>query len=318
MFKKKVDIMLEGLVKFVTENPVIILFGFISSIISFLEIVFASIKSAKNKKKEKEFKNEDKIIRDFLYKQASSSDFLKNLEKSKEEYEDLRKQIEIELPKKRKQAILAEQIRCEEQIIDNANLRLTRLKQDFEGKEKVDTSKAQEILKKVRKFVVADNTKELAILLLLAEAVLYLLNSLLGNYITKILSIVVAFFILFYVKNSYTFMKTAKGEKIICNIINISVSLCYFDALFNSNLKGYIWWLILSMIPSFISKPSNYLIDRIIPFFCIPLFFGVFVFGDYETEIIISIGVIQALLLTTNIIRIVRNVNGSKSEQENM
>ncbi len=310
--------MLEGMAKYVTEDPTFILMGFICTIVGFFEIIYVSIKSVKNKKKEKEIENKEEAIREFLYQKASSSDFLKNLEKSKEEYEELRKQIEIELPKKRKQAILAEQIRCEEEIIDSAKLRLLRLKEEYEGEDKTGTNKVQDVFIKIRNFIVSDNTKELTLLLLLIESVLFILNSLLGNLITKILSIVSAFFVLFYVENSYDFMKTQKGEKIICNIINLSVSLCYFDAMFNGNIKGFIWWMILNMISSIVSKPSNYFIDRIIPFFCIPLFFSAFVFGDYETEIILSIGVIHIFLLISNIIRIIRTLKSSKSEQENI
>jgi len=296
--------MLTKLATFVTENPIIILFGFFSSIIGTVEIIYSVIKSKKNKKKELELEEKTSKIYSYLNEKAEFSETSDDLIKAKEELERLRKQIEVELPEERRVAVIKEQIKYEEQLIKDANIRLEKLRNDIISEDDVSFSKLQRIFHKIRHFITSENTRELITLLVFLGTTLYFISITVGAVATKVLGIASIAVIPFYIKNNYNFLKTEKGEKLITVIINIALSLCFIDSMIDGNIRGLIWWFILILISSFCLKITNICIDLLLPLLSVPLFISIFFFSSYEFPIIISIVIVQMLLIIINIKRL--------------
>lgn len=298
--------MLAEAAKFVTENPIIILVGFLCSIIGTIEMICSSVINLKTKKQKRKIEEKTKEIYEYLKGTAEFAETSSKLAKAKEELEYTRKQIDIDLPKERKHAIVIEQIKCEEQIINDANKRLQKLKGELETDIEKRTIKNNKLFNKIQEFVTTEKTRDFVILLLFLEAFLYFMNIIIGGILAKILGIASIVVALYYASKNYEGLRTETAKRIVTNITNIAVCLCFFDAFIDGNITGIIWWAILVLLLSFFRKTSNVIIDTIVPLLSIPLFIGVLIFSNCEAMILVTIIFIQIILIIINIIRIVR------------
>lgn len=300
--------MLAEAAKFVTENPILILVGFFCSIIGTIEIICSTVLSLKTKKAKKQLEKQVSDIHEFLNDNVEFAKTSIKLNKAKEELHLIRKQIDIDLPKERKYAVVIEQIKHEEQIIKTANQRLEELKNKLEAQPETVTNKHKKLFFKIRGFVMTEKTKSFATLLLFLASFLCLMNTVFGGITVKAFGILCIGIALYYAFHNYEKLQTEATKSILNNIMNIAVYSSFFDALLNSNIIAFVWWAVLILLLSFFRKTSNILTDTILPLICISLFMAVFIFSDYETIILLSILCIQITLIIINAIQIARKI----------
>lgn len=301
--------MLSNAAKFVTENPVIILLGFVFSIIGTVEIVYSSIINLKTKKQKKMMDEKIKHVYEYLQSKADYDDTSNKLTQAKEELESVRKQLEIEIPRERKRAILSEQLKYEEQIIIDANARIQKIKQKL-GANAENISKTNMLFQKMRSFILLEETRELVLMLVFIATATYLLGVIIGGSFIKVLSIFSIVVIIFYVINSFKVLRSDKNQKLSCSIVNIAIGLCFLDALFGGNIDGIVWWAVLLILFDFFNKTSdNVLIDTIntrVAFLCIPLFCALLIFQNYELQFILSMVIVQCVTIGGNVVNIIK------------
>lgn len=186
IFKKKEDIMLYNIVKYGNENSVFSLILLISTTICFLKLCFTSMKNMKNKKKYKVSNNQKMIMEIVLNEQINFSEISKNIEKSRVIYQELYKQKNFDISKKRKKIFLSKII-CKEENRTNEKRKPAIVKQKMDIEEKIKTKIAWETIKKISELFIDDKLKKLTIILLLFKAILYLLNKLVRDFKNKIL-----------------------------------------------------------------------------------------------------------------------------------
>lgn len=179
--------MLYNIVEYGNESSVYSLMILISTTICFLQLCFTSMENMKNKKKDKASNNQKMIIEVVLNEQINFSEIYKNIEKSSEIYEELYKQNNFGIWKKRKEKFSSKKIRCKEENLTNKKRKPARVKQKIDIEEKIETKITRKIIKKISELLIANKLKELTIILLLFNLMLCLLNRLVRYFKNKIL-----------------------------------------------------------------------------------------------------------------------------------
>lgn len=294
---------------FISENPLIIILGFVSTLIGTIQFILSSITGIRTHKEKEELDKKTKAVFDYLDGKAQHESVSKELELTETKLKEARKQLEEVIPKERRKAVLLEQIKCEERVIDEANAEIRRLKNQLEMDEEESVSSSESWYKRLKNFITAPETKEFMVLLLGLEAIVFFIGIFFGDFAAKVLGMCsVAVLALFALKN----YKTLQAEKIniaIHYLINIAVCLSFMGGVFNRRIEDLIWWFILVLFVCAKGKVINLCLDRIVPLLASCLFMLIFVMPDYESYILGGVLVIQGILIILNYGKLVKSLN---------
>lgn len=304
--------MLIKIANFITENPIIVIIGFLCSIIGTTEVVYSLIINLKTKKQNEELERQRKDIYEYLKNKVEFSEASRELEKVKADLEEAHKEMEINIPKVMKQAALNEQIMIEEQIISKAKERIQKLKTELD--ENIDNTKTPiTFLKKIDCFITAEQTKSFAVLLVILGTFLLFISQIAGGLVAKVFGTLSVCIIVLYAYNKYEKLREGKIRKILNSFVNVVLCIYIINTFLETDIYGFFWWALLVLLLSLlrILMKQGIDINTLGSILCIPLFISIIVVPDYYMYIAISILILQTLLLIKNIIIIVKEIKGN-------
>lgn len=294
---------------FVSENPIIIILGFFSTLVGTIQFILSSITGIRTHKEKEELDRKTKVVFDYLDGQAQHEKVTQELKEAKTELDQIYKQMEEVIPKERKKAILLEQIKCEERIIDEANAEIRRLKNQLEMDEEESDSSTDSWVKRIKDFITAPETKEFLALLLGLEAIVFFIGIFFGDFAAKVLGMCSVAILAFFALKNYRTMQAEKINIAIHYIINIAVCLSFMGGVFSRRIEDLIWWFILVLFVCVKGKVLNLCLDRIVPLLASCLFMLIFVMPDYEAYILAGVLVNQGILIILNYGKVVKSLN---------
>lgn len=301
--------MLVKFANFITENPIIVIVGFLCSIFGTIEVVYSLVINLKTKKQKEELERQRKDIYEYLKNTVEFSEVSRELEKVKSDLQEAHKEMEINIPKVMKQAALNEQIMIEEQIIIKAKERIQKLKIELD--ENIDnTKKSFTFFKKIDCFITAEQTKSFVALLVILGTFLLFISQIVGGVVAKVFGTLSACISVIYAYNKYEKLRGEKVRKILNSFVNVVLCTYIINTLLKTDFYGFFWWALLVLLLSFlrILMKQGIDINALVSVLCIPLFISIIIIDEYYMYIAILILIFQTLLLIKNIISIVNEI----------
>lgn len=292
--------MLGAAATYINENPLIIVFGFFSTLLGTVQLILSAIAWMRNHKEKELLEQKTKTVMEYLNGKAQQDKTSEELEKAKEELETIRKQLEDELPRERRNTILKEQIKCEEMIISQASVEIRRLKNQLEMDEEAPVGGIDTWFRRIKAVLTMPETKEFLMLLLGMEALVYFGGIVAGDIAVRLLGYAGIAVLVFYAVKNYAVLQNDKAKVVMHYLVNIFICLCFIDACLAGSMQGIMWWIILIFVACVKQDVLNLLWDRVIPLLSIALFMTLFVAPNYEDYILLGLLVIQVLLLIIN------------------
>lgn len=302
--------MLTKIANFIAENPIIVIIGFICSVIGTIEVIYSLVINLKTKKQKEEIERQQKEIYEYLKNEVEFSTTSRELEKVKSDLEEARKEMKIKIPNIIKQAALNEQIMIEEQIIRKAQERIQKLKTELDEDRGKNAKTPSAFLKKLDDFITKDQTKSFAVLLVILGVFLIFIRQIIGGLVAKVFGILGACIIISYAYNKYEKLQGEKVKKVTVSFVNVALCLYITNTLTEGNINGILWWAFLVLLLSFlrIIMRQNLDISTLVSILCIPLFIAIFIVNEYEAYLVIAIFILQILVLLINIINIAKEI----------
>ena len=298
--------MLIKIADFIDNNPIIIIIGFIFSLIGTIEVLASIFINIKTRKEKQEFEEAEKSIFEYLKNKKEFHETSSKLERVKKDLEKAQNEMQVNLPRILKEASLKEQMAIEEENIKQAQERMKNLSIELDKVSGKSVGENNWLFQWIIDFTAIDKTKNLAILLIIIGGFLLLVESAIGGIASKILGVLGLVFIAYYVYNGYEIVRTKKWKNTFLYFLNIVLHVYFINIVFHGDVYGVIWWAVLTLLLNFagvmIGKKIN--INSISSILCIPIFMAVFIINSYETVLIITVLGMQVLLILLNILNI--------------
>lgn len=298
--------MLTKIADFINNNPIIIIVGFIFSLIGTIEVLVSIFINIKTRKEKRKFEEAEKSIFEYLKNKKEFEETSSELEKAKKDLKKAQNEMQVNLPRILKEASLKEQMAIEEENIKQAQERMKKLSIELDKVSGKSIKENNWLFQWIIDFTAIDKTKNLAILLIIISGFLLLVESAIGGIVSKILGVLGLVFIAYYVYNGYEIVRTKKWQNTFVYFLNIVLHVYFINVVFRGDVSGVIWWAVLTLLLNFVGVMLGKKIDviSISSILCIPIFMAVFIINSYETVLIITVLVIQILLILLNILNV--------------
>ena len=292
------------------NNPYISLIGPILAIVTIIQLIVAVMVYAKNRKENREFEEKHKKVINHLNDEINFEEKNTQLSEIQEKLDEARIELEVELPKERRKAILESLLEHEKKVLFDVNLRIKKLHDELN----IETETKRTLLCKLKMFLEQRETKTYVLFLVITMTVFYFIRIFVGEVATIVVALCFLLFIATVANKIYGLLKTEKRKKIIFSALNILAGLSFiFAVMLNSPRTLILFLAVMIMLIWFGMKWTNVLVYALNLLFhltaiaivlYVALLFGDVLLQGFSKYIMVIPVILECILVVFNIVMI--------------